>query len=119
LQVGELVDYLSDGFQNVAPVPQLVPLYGPRYLNIQILPDRVKDAARRHLSTAREKAESLQWCEGRLASTFASTEAYMSEGKLSPRDLMEFYYFSENSDRVFGDSWRRACPELANLLSAR
>jgi hypothetical protein len=32
------------------------------------------------------------------------------------KDFMDFLYFSEKSDRQFGDSWRRACPELAHLL---
>ena len=94
-----------------------MPLYGPRYLSIQTLPPLVKDLARERLLAARSKVEKLdgpnvQW----LAGTFDATLAYMDEGELNRRDLMEFLFFSENSDKVFGDSWRRVCPDLARLL---
>jgi hypothetical protein len=48
-------------------------------------------------------------------STIDTTLAYLNES-LPIKDLMDFLYFSEKSDREFGDSWRRACPELARLL---
>ena len=117
LQIGDLLDYLSSGFKNIAPVPQLVPLYGPPYMNIQMLPPQVKEVARERLSAARARAELQDWPNVRwLASTFDSTMAYMDQGQMGRQELMEFLFFSENSDRVFGDSWRRACPDLARLL---
>jgi MoaA/NifB/PqqE/SkfB family radical SAM enzyme len=118
LQIGDLVDYLSSAnFTRIAPVPQLVPLYQPRYLCIQILPDEIKAMARERLAEARRKAEALRRPDVEaLISTFDAAIAYMDQGNGSRRDLMNFRVFSEKSDREFGDSWRQTCPELAEML---
>lgn len=117
LQMSDLVDYLSTNFTRIAPVPQLVPLYEPRYLSIQILPLEIKTVARERLTEARSKAEALGRPDmASLISTFDATIAYMDQAKASRRDLIDFRFFSEKSDREFGDSWRQACPELAQLL---
>jgi MoaA/NifB/PqqE/SkfB family radical SAM enzyme len=116
LQLGEIFDYVAAEFQHVTPVPQLVPLYYPSYLSIQNLPARVKDSVRERLLAARARVEARldkKWHY--ILDSIDVTIAYMDEA-CSPRLLMDFLYFSEKSDREFGDSWRRACPELAQLL---
>ena len=117
LQIGELIDYLASNFKNIAPIPQLIPLYEPRYLCIQILPPEAKAAARTRLIEARAKAKALGGPDlSSLIGTFDTTIAYLDQSQASRRDLIDFLFFSEKSDREFGDSWRHACPELAQLL---
>jgi hypothetical protein len=116
LQLGELFDYLAGSFQHVAPAPVLIPLYEPAYLSIRVLPARVKEIARQRLLAERSKARaSKRPIHEDVLSTIDTTLAYLNES-LPIKDLMDFLYFSEKSDREFGDSWRRACPELARLL---
>lgn len=115
LQLGELFDYLASGFEHIAPLPQLVPLYEPRYLSIQILPARVKNIARGRLVAERAKAEALPQRYHFLLSAIDTILTYL-DGTAYPAELIEFFQFSEKSDREFGDSWRQACPELAGLL---
>ncbi len=57
LTLRDLFDYLGTGFRHLAPAPQLVPLYMPHYLSIQILPALVKDIARERLLAERAKAK--------------------------------------------------------------
>lgn len=116
LQLGELFAYLASGFHNVTPAPLLVPLYEPAYLSIRMLPARVKDVARQSLLAEREKARvSKRPIHENVLTTLDTTLAYLDES-LPVKHFMDFLYFSEKSDRQFGDSWRRACPELAGLL---
>ncbi len=118
LQLGDLFDYLAENFRRVAPAPLLTPLYEPPYLSIAILPPRLKDIARERLSNERAKLAAL----GRqdldaICSSIDTTMEYLSDDS-SGKHLMDFLYFSEKSDRVFGDSWKQACQELARLLPA-
>jgi sulfatase maturation enzyme AslB (radical SAM superfamily) len=116
LQLGELFDYLAGSFQNVTPAPGLTPLYEPAYLSIRVLPPRVKEIARQRLLAERSKAmASKRQVHENVLSTIDTTLAYLDES-LPRKHFMDFLYFSEKSDRQFGDSWRRACPELARLL---
>jgi len=116
LQLGDLFDYLAGGFEHVAPAPTLVPLYEPAYLSIRALPARVKEVARRRLLVERAKAGASNWqIHENGLSSIDTTLAYLNES-LPVKDFMDFLYFTEKSDREFGDSWRRACPELARLL---
>lgn len=116
LQLGELYDYLATNFENITPVPQLTPLFYPGYLSIQILPEIVKAIVRGRLHAVREKAQGrLQPRSTLLLNSIDGVLAHM-EGPERRLDLAEFLSFSEKSDRQFGDSWRRACPELASLL---
>jgi hypothetical protein len=119
LQLGELFDYLAGSFQHIVPAPVLVPLYEPAYLSIRILPAHVKEVARHRLLAERAKAlASKRSIHKNVLSTIDTTLAYLDES-LPLRHFMDFLYFSEKSDREFGDSWRRACPELARLLRDR
>jgi MoaA/NifB/PqqE/SkfB family radical SAM enzyme len=116
LQLGELFEYLASGFRNVASVPQLMALYHPSYLSIRNLPARAKAIARERLLAARAEAE-LRVSE-KLQPLLRSIDgvlAYMEEDSRS-RDFADFLYFSERSDREFGESWRTACPELSRAL---
>jgi hypothetical protein len=118
LQLDELFDYLSAGFEHVTPLPILNALFYPKYLSIQILPSRLKEAARERLLEARVRAEPGLRPQWRFAlANIDSTIAFMNAA--SPRHLADFLYFSEKSDREFGGSWRQACPELARLLERR
>lgn len=117
LQIGELFDYLGSGFRHVSPVPLLTALYDPVYLSIQILPARVKDIARAQLLELRDKNKSL--LGGKYHTQVISIDsilAYLDEAAPSGQ-LMDFLYFSEKSDRQFGESWRESCPELASNLA--
>ncbi len=119
LQLGELFDYLADSFQHVTPAPVLVPLYDPAYLSIRVLPERVRGVARQRLLAERAKARaSKRPIHENVLSTIDTTLAYLDES-LPMRHFMDFLYFTEKSDRQFGESWRRACPELARLLHGR
>jgi hypothetical protein len=116
LQLGELFDYLASGFQNVAPAPHLTPLYFPHYLSIQILPARAKQVARDRLLERRAAAEARGLSSYHsMVSSIDTTIAFMDAAE-DTRELREFLVFSEKSDREFGDSWRKAAPELARLL---
>lgn len=116
LQLNELFDYLRAGFEHIIPAPLLTPLYGPSYLSIQVLPERVKDVARQRLLAEREKAKgAARPIPESVLSSIDATVAYL-DGTLPKRDFLDFMYFTEKTDLQFGDSWRRACPELARLL---
>ena len=116
LQLAELYDYLATGFKHIRPIPQLAPLYHPNYLSIQILPERAKAVARERLLAVRDKAKG--WLNSRFESTLSSIDTVIDflGGTANPKIIMDFLYFSEKSDRQFGDSWRQACPDLARLL---
>ena len=113
LQLGELFDYLATGFSNITPVPQLLPLYDPFYLSIRHLPADVKEAARKMLIDEKTRAESLeQPGQHVIGGQIDTIIAHMCEPG-SPKALMDFLYFSEKSDKEFGDSWRYSAPGLA------
>ncbi len=111
LTLDELFAYLREsGFQRVGRVPQLVPLFDPRYLSIQVLPARVKSLAKERLQRELARVE-----DAALAGAIRSTIAFLEEGDQT-RELPNFFAFTEASDREFGDSWQQVAPELAALL---
>lgn len=116
LQLGELFDYLGSGFRRVSPVPLLTALYEPAYLSIQILPAAAKELARERLLLQSARLNPL--LGGQFHSQVLSIDsilAYLDEA--APQgQLPHFLYFSEMSDRQFGQSWRESCPELARTL---
>ncbi len=117
LNLDELFGYLRGaGFQHITQIPQLVPLYYPKYLSIQALPAAAKTVARERLQLEVERAEAMQ-VPG-LAGPIGSIRATMAflDAADTTADLADFLSFSEASDKVFGDSWRSACPELAEHL---
>jgi len=67
---------------------------------------------------AAQSASERRWGTRAIHSSVQGVISYM-EGKGSRLDLAEFLYFSEKTDREFHDSWRKACPELEQLLTAR
>jgi hypothetical protein len=88
-------------------------------LSIRVLPERVRGIARQRLLAERAKARaSKRPIHENVLSTIDTTLAYLDES-LPMRHFMDFLYFTEKSDRQFGESWRRACPELARLLHGR
>lgn len=116
LQLGELYDYLGSSFQRISPVPLLTALYDPAYLSIQNLPAAVKELVRERLLWQRDKLKPRLDgpCHTQVLS-IDSILAYLDEA--SPKgQLPHFLYFSEMSDRQFGQSWRESCPELARHL---
>jgi sulfatase maturation enzyme AslB (radical SAM superfamily) len=116
LQLGELYGYLSTSFRRVSPIPQLTPLYYPSYLSAQILPEKVRNLAKERLLAERSKEDARQKPMFRhLLSSIDTIAAFLTEPS-PPQHIMDFLYFTEKSDRLFGDSWRGACPELAQLL---
>ena len=117
LHLGELFDYFGDNFKHIEPAPYVTPLYNPSYLSIQILPDNIKRIAKERLLAAQSESER-RWGTRAIHSSVQGVISYM-EGKGSRLDLAEFLYFSEKTDREFHDSWRKACPELEQLLTAR
>jgi hypothetical protein len=97
-------------------LPQLVPLYDPRYLSIQTLPAGVKAIARRQLEEEIERAPDVQ--TGDIAAFTGSIRATLAHMDAADgiAELPDFLAFSERSDAAFGDSWRTALPELARHL---
>ena len=119
LQIDELFHYVAERFRHITPVPAMSALYFPDYLSIQILPAPLKDLARsKLLALQSEMSEKvLPEFQHRLSS-IDGIIAYMDEA--NPADkLRDFLYFSEKSDREFGDSWRKSCPTLAEGLLTR
>lgn len=117
LHLRDFFDYLQAEFKNFDPVPQFTPLYGPSYLSIVNLPDHIKQIARDRLVAARDKAELRLGRTSKLSSV-DTVLAHMEE-KGNRLNMAEFLMFSEKSDREFNESWRKACPELEQLLTAR
>ena len=117
LQISELFDYLGDTFKSLNPAPYLTPLYNPSYLSISILPDAIKAVAEERLLAAESRA--LARFGPRAAITSVHAVIAHMKNKRERIDLMDFLYFSEKTDREFGESWRQACPELSQMLSAR
>jgi hypothetical protein len=117
LNIHQLFEYLgSSEFTHIAPVPQLVPLFDPRYLSIQCLPAAAKTIARQRLQAELERAEA----QGRpslrsLIGSVRSTLRYLDAADKTAY-LADFFYFTEASDEAFADSWREAAPELAAQL---
>lgn len=56
-QIGDLFDYLLEGFKRVIPVPHLTNLYHPLYYRTQVLPRELKAAAREQLSQLKERTK--------------------------------------------------------------
>jgi hypothetical protein len=117
LELARFFDYLETNFKHLDPVPQFTPLYGPSYLSIVNLPDNIKHIAKERLIAARDKAEGRLGRGSKLSSV--DTILAFIEGKGQRVNMVEFLYFSEKTDREFHESWRRACPELEQLLTAR
>jgi len=112
----EFFGYLQN-FKHFDPVPQFTPLYNPTYLSIENLPANIKQVARDRLLAAEAKARPRIGNRAKLSS-IGTVLAHM-EGPAHRISLAEFLYFSEKTDREFNDSWRKACPELEQLLTAR
>jgi len=114
LQLGDLFRYLDSGFEHVIPMPQLTPLYTPDFLSISNLPAGLKQNARASLlelkdQVMRDRRAGTEFIAGQIDTVIAHL------GRPGTRKaLMDFLYFSEKSDREFGDSWRQAAPALAN-----
>lgn len=117
LSISDLFAYLrSAGFANILSLPQLVPLFDPRYLSIQALPASAKKLARDRLEGEIERAEDFRTANvSGIIGSVRSTIAFMDAAD-THADLADFLAFSEASDRAFGDSWRNAAPELASHL---
>ncbi len=118
LQLDELYDYFGSQFQNVSPVPLLTALYGPLHLSIQQLPDGPKRVARERLLALRERI--APFAERKLKGEVASLDSILTHLELpsSRIEFAHFLYFSEQTDRLFGQSWRESCPELARQLKS-
>jgi hypothetical protein len=117
LHLDQFYGYLGDNFKHIDPAPQLTPLYNPSYLSIANLPPRVKQVAKDRLLAGHRKARPHVSNAAKLSS-IETVIAHM-EGPGQRINMAEFLYFSEKSDREFHDSWRKACPELEQLLTAR
>ena len=117
LSVPDLYAYMrSAGFQRVMPIPGLVPLFDPHFLSIQGLPAHAKTVVRERLQAEIERAEA--WNRPDLVAligTIRATIAYMHAADAT-ENLRDFFFFSEATDKAFGDSWREAAPELAASL---
>lgn len=116
LHLDEFFGYLEN-FKNFDQAPQFTPLYNPSYLSIDNLPANIKQVAKERLLAAEAKATGRidNWAK---LSSIGTVIAYM-EGPAQRMSMAEFLYFSEKTDREFHDSWRKACPELEQLLTAR
>lgn len=117
LQIHELFAYIRNaGFDRIAPIPQLVPLFNPLYLSIQGLPAKAKTVARERLQAEIERAES--WNRPELAGLIGSARntLHFLDAADTTSNLPDFLSFCEASDKAFGDSWRVAAPELAKYL---
>jgi len=117
LHLDEIFEYLQH-FKHVDPAPQLTPLYGPPYLSIDNLPANVKRVARERLLAAESRAKERIGRRSAKLSSIGTILAYM-EGAGQRINMADFLYFSEKTDREFNESWRKACPELEQLLTAR
>jgi hypothetical protein len=119
LTIHELFAYMrTAGFARVTPIPQVVPLFDPRYLSIQGLPAQAKIIARERLRMEIQRAEA--WNLPGLAGLIGSvntTIAFMDAADTSAH-LPDFLSFCTATDGVFGDSWRAAAPDLAAHLDA-
>jgi sulfatase maturation enzyme AslB (radical SAM superfamily) len=117
LNLHELFEYLrSAGFRHISTVPQLIPLYHPKYFSIQCLPPAAKDTARERLETEIQRAEAMNvpGFAGHIGS-IRSVLSFMDAADATS-ELPDFLSFSEASDKVFGDNWREAAPELAEYI---
>jgi MoaA/NifB/PqqE/SkfB family radical SAM enzyme len=117
LALDQLYEYLrSAGFSRITAIPQLVPLFYPNYLSVQALPRSAKKVAKKRLKQEIRLAEALKipGLAGPIGS-IRSTLAFM-EAEDTTAHLADFLSFSEASDRVFGDCWRDAAPELAKHI---
>ena len=117
LTINQLFLYLrSAGFSRITRLPQLVPLFYPPYLSIQVLPPAVKALARERLMAEIDRAET--WNEpnlGGLIGSARSTLAFMDAADGSA-ELSDFLHSAKQSDRVFGDSWRGPAPNMAGII---
>jgi sulfatase maturation enzyme AslB (radical SAM superfamily) len=117
LTMHELFAYLRNaGLKRFAILPQLVPLFDPKYLSIQALPKAAKQLARERLMAEMERPEARkQGAYEQFLGSIASTLAYMDEADTSS-DLKDFLEFSKKSDKEWGESWQKSLPELARAL---
>jgi MoaA/NifB/PqqE/SkfB family radical SAM enzyme len=118
LDLDRLYAYLRSGFEHIRPLPALSALSWPSYLSVQALPRAVKELVRLKLQAERARPEyrtrpEIAW----LLRTIDAVIAFMDARDLNgQRD--DFAHFTARSDEEFGDSFRRAAPELAALLDA-
>jgi sulfatase maturation enzyme AslB (radical SAM superfamily) len=118
LSIRDLFEYLrNSGFSRLTPLPQLVPLFTPRYLSIQSLPPAAKAEARRRLQAEIERAEDLHMPDVNLFTGSIRTTLAFMEAADTTSDLPDFFAFCKSSDRAFEDNWREAAPELAEYLN--
>jgi sulfatase maturation enzyme AslB (radical SAM superfamily) len=117
LTIHELFEYMRNaGFVRLCRLPQLIPLFDPRYLSIQALPFPAKAIARQRLMAEIELATSSNSPDlDAMIGSIHSTIAFMDAADTTA-DLPDFLAFCRSSDRAFGDSWREAAPELAEHL---
>ncbi len=118
LGLDKLYAYFRSEFDHVLPAPFLSPLSWPPYLSVQNLPPDIKRIARERLLQEKTRAEyrereDLAW----LMNSIDTLLAYMDG--VSGRDHWhDFRWFTESSDREFGDSFECAEPEMAGLLAS-
>jgi hypothetical protein len=117
LNVDRLFAYLREArFRHITLIPQLVPLFYPNYLSVQALPAAAKQVARDRLNLEIDRAVALD-IPG-LAGHIGSIRSVLSfmDAADTTSDLPDFHFFTEASDKAFGDDWREATPELAQYL---
>jgi sulfatase maturation enzyme AslB (radical SAM superfamily) len=119
LTLDKLFAYLREAkFLHITRIPQLMPLFYPNYLSIQGLPPAAKVVAREKLEKEIAVAEALDISGlSGLIGSIRATLQFMDDADTTS-NLTDFHFFTEASDRAFGDDWREATPELAGFLDS-
>lgn len=120
LRLGELFDYLADGFKNVVPLPMLSPIIYPPYFDIRILPAPLKALAISRLERAKRVHGDGAW--KKHAEMISGVDALINllgedvDGVEGLRS--EFARVTRALDHSRAESLASVVPELASMLPA-
>jgi sulfatase maturation enzyme AslB (radical SAM superfamily) len=118
LDLDKLYAYLRAGFAHVLPAPLLSPLSWPAYLSVQSLPFQIKALARQRLLEEKMREEYRERTNIAWVLSSIDTVIEFMNGSNGTGPWRDFIAFTTSSEREFGDSFARAAPEMAALLTA-
>lgn len=123
LQLEPLFEYLAQGFENVAPVPNLINLYNPFYYRTQLLPPELKSLARERLLSVKSRAEA-RFASGQFSPRYRETLRSLDDALyfLDAEDRSDkwdsFSRVCRAKDRLRGQSLGAVVPELGSVLGS-
>lgn len=112
---------LEQEWNRISPIITIHNLYGPRYMNIQNLPDEAKDYIevryKKFISDMKRRWPEKQEATHMITERCNSVLIHMREMPQDEAQYALWFHESEKLDKVRNNSWKTSCPEVFTMLT--